>query len=194
MAKVTCVYAIFCIHKIILAALLTDDYKTVSGFVMQHSVCLVLSLFVSSFFILQICLYLVFAHPFYTRAENWIFLAYEVLIFLYMIVCMNYYLYKTFTKGTGKKCHFKWCWIWMAILSLLFWIMLRLYQGYIKTDTPYAVKKVAPVVIETQESIVDPYYRRRPYEDVIARKFRRDYFSPPPRRRDVIEYVDGPVD
>jgi hypothetical protein len=32
-SKVTCVYALFCIHKIILAALLTDEFKTVSGFV-----------------------------------------------------------------------------------------------------------------------------------------------------------------
>ena len=46
-AKVVCVYALFCIHKIILAALLTDDYETDYGFAIYHSICFLLSFAVS---------------------------------------------------------------------------------------------------------------------------------------------------
>jgi len=52
-----------------------------------------------------------------------------------MVVCLNYYVYKQ-VKEEAKAaaydfviprwtCHFKWHWIWMALLSFFFWIILR---------------------------------------------------------------------
>ena len=55
-AKVVCVYAIFCIHKIILSALLTDDYETDYGFAIYHSLCFLLSFAVS--FLVTVVLHL----------------------------------------------------------------------------------------------------------------------------------------
>jgi len=45
--KVTAVYALFIVHKILLAAILTHVYETLRGFVFMHTFCMVLSFFVS---------------------------------------------------------------------------------------------------------------------------------------------------
>lgn len=112
-----------------------------------------------------------YAHPFYTQAETWCFLIYEIMIFLYMIVCLNYYVIKQVRENDKNgdladltwDCHFKWHFIWMAILSLLFWLVLRCFQTYAKRDAPYVVKRVQPTIVTETSDVIYDGPRRGPY-------------------------------
>ena len=145
------------------------------------------------------CIYLVFAHPFYTRGENWIFLAYEIVIFLFLFCYLNYYIYKE-TKASNTagdrawKCHFKWLWIWIAIFSVIFWLLLRNFQTYKKRDTPYVVKKIKPIVTTEASDVIYDRPRRAPTYAEPERRYRREYLSPQTRGRDAdIVELENPV-